>query len=353
MANTVIGLYNDASTAERVIDDLTDSGFERSTIEMHRESDASGLHSELVDEGIPRDDADYYVEGLKGGGVLVSVHADDSDTDKAVDIMNRYADEGGYEDKRELNDLDGTRDTGDADLTADGGVDRSANLTSDRGSRDSGRASTTDDETIEVAEENLRVGKRQTQRGGVRVRSRVVEEEVSEDVTLRDETVNVDRQSVDREASSADGDLFQERTIEVTETDEEAVVDKEARVTEEIRVGKEVSERTETVSDTVRRTEVDVDEDMGADRSRDDDFRSHDSDFRAHFDDSSNNGTYEEAEPAYRYGYTAANDSRYEGREFGDAEDDLRRDWEKRNEGSWDNHRDAIRYSYDQTRSRR
>ena len=73
MANTVIGLYNDANTAERVIDDLTDSGFNRSNIDMHRESDASGLHGELVDEGIPRDDADYYVEGLRDGGVLVSV----------------------------------------------------------------------------------------------------------------------------------------------------------------------------------------------------------------------------------------------------------------------------------------
>ena len=347
MANTVIGLYNDASTAERVIDDLTDSGFNRSTIDMHRESDASGLHSELVDEGIPRDDADYYVEGLRDGGVLVSVHADDSDTDKAVDIMNRYADEGGYEDKRSLgSDVDRNIDAGIDDAERKTGLDTGLNAAS-AGIGDKV------DETIEVAEEKLRVGKRQTQRGGVRVRSRVVEEDVSEDVTLRDETVNVDRQSVDREASSADGDLFQERTIEVAESSEEAVVDKEARVTEEIRVGKEVSERTETVSDTVRRTEVDVEEDVDTNRNRGDDFRSYDSDFRAHFDDSSDNGSYEEAEPAYRYGHTAASDSRYEGREFGDAEDDLRRDWEKRNEGSWDNHRDAIRYSYNQTRSRR
>ena len=334
MSNTVIGLYSDASTAERVIDDLTDSGFERSTIDMHRESDASGLHSELVDEGIPRDDADYYVEGLRDGGVLVSVRADDSDTDKAVDIMNRYAGEGGYEDKRDFDD----------------NIDRDANLSAD--TRTSGRADsrTTDDDTIEVAEERLRVGKRRVERGGVRIRSRVVEEEVSEDVTLRDEEVNVERESVDRKVSGADGDLFQERTIEVTETDEEAVVDKEARVTEEIHVGKEVTEHTETIRDTVRRTEVDVEE-VGADRSRDDDFRSYDSDFRDHFKNAStDDGTYEQAEPAYRYGYTSANDSRYEGREFNEVEDDLRRDWEKRNEGSWDNYRDSIRYSYNQTR---
>lgn len=249
MSNTVIGLYSDANTAERVIEDLTNSGFDRSQVEMHRESDASGLHDELTDEGIPRDDADYYVEGLRDGGVLVSVQAEDSNTDKAVDIMNRYADEGGYEDRRDFDDDLASRGTSDRDV-----VDRDV----DRGAR------TTDDDTIEVAEERMNVGKRRVNRGGVRVRSRVVEEEVSEDVTLRDEEVNVDRERVDRKVDGADGDLFQERTIEATETDEEAVVDKEARVTEEIHVGKEVEEHTETVRDTVRRTEVDVEETDGS-----------------------------------------------------------------------------------------
>ena len=256
MANTIIGLYSDTNTAERVTEDLTNSGFNRSQVEMHRESDASGLHDELTDEGIPEDDADYYVEGLRGGGVLVSVEADNGDTDKAVNIMNRYAGEGGYEDRRDVDDLgtDATREVGGADLNVN---------------RDADRARTTDDETIEVAEEKLRVGKRRVERGGVRVRSRVVEEEVEEDVTLRDEEVKVERERVDREVSSADGDLFQERTIEVTETDEEAVVDKEARVTEEIHVGKEVTEHTETVRDTVRRTEVDVEETDGSTLSDD------------------------------------------------------------------------------------
>ncbi len=253
MSNTIIGLYNDASTAERVIGDLTDSGFNRSSIDMHRESDASGLHDELTDEGIPRDDADYYVEGLRDGGVLVSVQADESDTDKAVDIMNRYADEGGYEDRREFEGDLGSRDSADRDVVERDTADRDAR----RGTR------TTDDDTIEVAEERMNVGKRRVNRGGVRVRSRVVEEEVEEDVTLRDEEVHVDRERVDRKVDGADGDLFQERTIEATETDEEAVVDKEARVTEEIHVDKEVGERTETVRDTVRRTEVDVEEDDG------------------------------------------------------------------------------------------
>ena len=57
--------------------------------------------------------------------------------------------------------------------------------------------------------------------------------------------------------------LFQEREIEVTETAEEAVVAKEARVKEELVVSKTAEEHVETVQDTVRRTEVDIDRGTG------------------------------------------------------------------------------------------
>jgi stress response protein YsnF len=65
------------------------------------------------------------------------------------------------------------------------------------------------------------------------------------------------------QAGSISGDPFQERTIEVEERDEEAVVSKDARVKEELVVRKDVEERTETVSDTVRRTEVDIEDERG------------------------------------------------------------------------------------------
>ena len=56
---------------------------------------------------------------------------------------------------------------------------------------------------------------------------------------------------------------FQDRTIEVEEKSEEAVISKDARVKEELVVKKDVEQRTETVSDTVRRTEVEVEDDRG------------------------------------------------------------------------------------------
>ena len=51
--------------------------------------------------------------------------------------------------------------------------------------------------------------------------------------------------------------------IEAAETSEEAVVSKEARVREEVVVRKEAEERTETVRDTVRRTEVEIEDEKG------------------------------------------------------------------------------------------
>ena len=60
---------------------------------------------------------------------------------------------------------------------------------------------------------------------------------------------------------------FVDRTIEATETSEQAVVSKEARVTEEISLEKAVDTRTETVRDTVRHTEVEV-EDERLDRDK-------------------------------------------------------------------------------------
>jgi uncharacterized protein (TIGR02271 family) len=97
----------------------------------------------------------------------------------------------------------------------------------------------------------------------VRVRSYVVETPVEEQVALREERVRVERRPADRPVAAGDDALFRERTIEATESTEEVVVSKEARVTEEMAVRKTAEERTETVSDTVRRTEVEVEDERG------------------------------------------------------------------------------------------
>jgi stress response protein YsnF len=113
-----------------------------------------------------------------------------------------------------------------------------------------------------VVEEQLHIGKRETEHGRVRVRSYVVEKPVSEQVTLSDEHVSIQRRPVDRPVAPGEGTL-QERIVELEEKREEPVVSKQARVKEELALKKDTKQRTETVSDKVRRTEVKVEDERG------------------------------------------------------------------------------------------
>ena len=204
---------------------------------------------------------------------------------------------------------------------------------------------------IPVVQEQLKVGKREVQRGGVRVFSRVVETPVNESIGLREEHVNVQRRAVDEPISTTDATAFKEQSIEMRETAEEAVVEKSARVVEEVMVNKEVTQREQQIHDTVRHTEVEV-EQLGAGSARssmmsDDDY------YRNHF--TSNYGTtgasYEDYAPAYSYGSEMARNQKYSGRKWDDVESDLSSDWSARSGSStgstWEKMKAAVRHGWD------
>ena len=131
----------------------------------------------------------------------------------------------------------------------------------------SARGEGAEEERIPIVEERLVVGKREVETGGIRVRSRVLEKPATEQVQLRDEHVEIERRPVDERVDNTEG-MFKDRTVEMTETDEEAVVAKDAVVREELVVRKTAEDHVERVSDTVRHTEVDVEE-FGSDRASD------------------------------------------------------------------------------------
>ncbi len=120
------------------------------------------------------------------------------------------------------------------------------------------RAANDGEVVIPIIEEQLRLGKRTVESGTTQVRTTISEVPVEESVTLREENVTVERRPVDRAVENAPA-AFKEGTFEVNEMAEVPVVSKEARVVEEVVVGKNVTEHQETVSDTVKRTEVEVD----------------------------------------------------------------------------------------------
>jgi uncharacterized protein (TIGR02271 family) len=196
---------------------------------------------------------------------------------------------------------------------------------------------------IPVVQEELKVGKREVQRGGVRIFSRVVETPVDQSIGLREEHVNVERHKVDQPISTNDANAFKEQTIEMRETAEEAVVQKSARVVEEVAVNKKVSQREQHIKDSVRHTEVQV-ENLGAGRSDEDYYRKH---WTSNY--GSAGGSYDDYAPAYSYGAQMAADRQYRGRAWNDVESDLRDSWERRNPGAstWEKMKGAIRHGWD------
>lgn len=352
MASTVIGFYDTETTAQQVMQVLQNSGFSQSAIDYTTgERNSSGVADKLVHAGAPKNEARLYEQGVERGGSLVTVTTDDREAAKAAEIMQQYepiyvealAEWGGP-------GMNGS--TTSYDQNSDRSVSPTALATdSDTTMRTTG---TDGDETIPVVEEQVRIGKREVERGGVRVRSYVTERPVEEQVRLRDETVRVERRPVDRPVSGAD-DVFRERSIELTETDEEAVISKEARVIEEVVVRKDVEERVETVRDTVRRTDVEVEQldAMSTSTMSDGDFSRYDTDFRTHYGQGSygSDYTYEQVQPAYRYGYTLASDQRYKDRNWTDVEGDVRTNWEASNKGTWERFKDSIRYAWERARS--
>jgi uncharacterized protein (TIGR02271 family) len=223
-------------------------------------------------------------------------------------------------------------------------------LRSDSLQRETAVDRTTGKAAIPVVQEEVRVGKRQVERGGVRVFSRMVETPVNETVSLREEHVSVERRPVDQPINPADVAALKDQTIELRETAEEAIVQKSARVVEEVVVGKEISQRKEQIQDTVRHTEVEV---QPLQRSALDDDTYYRNDWQTNY--ASLGGTYDDYAPAYRYGYDMRRDARYQGRNWDDVESDLRSDWDTRygssGSSTWERMKAAVRSGWNRMTS--
>ncbi len=123
-----------------------------------------------------------------------------------------------------------------------------------------------EDGTVKVVEERLAVGKRDVDMGRVRVRSYVREVPVEADVDLRATRVHVERRPVDRAVGAGDVQ-FTDQVLEAREHAEQPVVAKEARVVEEIGLRQETEVQHQRVQDTVRKTEVEIEDERTGERT--------------------------------------------------------------------------------------
>lgn len=257
MSQTVIGLFETPASAERVKQQLIAEGYSPANIRiLSNENDgfAEGAVSQVRTTGSAgtgivasvknffqslatsdSSEEEYYTRGVSAGGALLAVTVEDERVESVASLL----------------EVSGAREVSEGTATTaagTGGAPRRATGVE------------TGNTAIPIVQEELHVGKRQVQRGAVRIYSHLRETPVEEQVRLREEHIRVQRNPVNRPASEADFEALKGGTIELTETAEEAVVAKQARVVEEVTVGKDVTERTETVKDKVRRTEVDVEQ---------------------------------------------------------------------------------------------
>lgn len=276
MAQTVVGFFDNPTEAQRAVERLQSIGISRDRVDVSTNNTgaAGASDSRTTDRndrdsesGITRffknlfgnddDEADRYSHVAHRSGAIVTVHArSKEEAEQAADLL----DECGAVDVNERATQYGyTSGPGASDT-------RRENINNERGT------------TIPRIEENLEVGKRTEERGGVRVRSRIVERPVEEHVRLREEHVHVEREPVNRPVSGQDLASLREGEIEMTERAEVPVVNKQSRVVEEVRVTKDVNERDETIRDTVRNTDVDIENtrrnEKRGDRGRTDNPRS-------------------------------------------------------------------------------
>ncbi len=376
MAHTLAAVFDNRADADRARAELMASGYDNTRVQLSDSSiTAAGGNADASDDSIGgsiknffsnlfSDDSSVYSEAVNRGKVVLTVQADsDDEIERAADIVDRY-------DPIDIDEQESQwRASGWNASSTQAGVHtqnlqsaglQSSTLSSTQsaqatqaGSLQGGTqaqssmqyANTEAQQTIPVVEEELRVGKRVVQRGGVRIFQRLVETPVQENVTLREEHVKVERHPVNQPVDPSRIDAFKEGTVELREMAEEAVVQKTARVVEEVVVGKQVTQRQDQISDTVRRTEVDI-EQLGA---ADDDtyYRSH---WTSNY--ASLGGAYEDYEPAYRYGSAMRSSTSYQNRSWDDAETTLRSDWETRYpQSAWEKFKAAIRHGWDRITS--
>lgn len=311
---------------------------------------------------IDAEDAELYAEGIRRGDTLVTVLVEDADVSQTRDILNKYSPSDIHNDASSwrsegwssfdasttptAEDVNRYRSTRSSSST---GIGASTTQAGSSAETQPSRTTTADGKTVlPVVEEQINVSKREVEKGKVHVYTEVTEKPVSTDVSLRQENVTVERRPADRPVSSTDA-AFRDQDIELTEKSEQAVINKSARVVEEVIVGKDVTTQQQTISDTVRRTDVHVERD-------DSGFNAYDTQFRTDYQTryGSMGRSYDVYAPAYQYGYTLASDPNYSSRDWSAFETNARAQWEREHPDTlWDDIKDAARHAWDTVRGRR
>ena len=278
-SESIVAVFSDLPQAEAAIADLVASGVPADAIKHYRRdgvaSERPGLDTQhqhhsgfwawLTGRETDQGTHDTYNRSIESGHTVVTVISDATQAGRIHEMLERH-------NPLDLDDHDGRADAAAtvsppaagtaAHGVGSGRVAETADPADPAGmAAKDGRANRfgegNSEEVLPLSEETLQVGKREIDRGTTRIRRYTVERPVEEQIRLRDESVSVVRRPV-ADGREAGADAFSDHEVVVNESREEAVVGKTARVVEEVVVQKDTSERVETVRDTLRRDEVEI-----------------------------------------------------------------------------------------------
>ncbi|MEO8072674.1 MAG: YsnF/AvaK domain-containing protein [Acidobacteriota bacterium] len=284
MNTTLVAIFDDGEAARQAVLELEKNGINRNDVSIAENSaegkgyvrydgdnlktgksmgnKVSNFFDSIFGSDVNNDERDVYSEAVRRGSSTVIVNTDEAQTERAAEILNRS---GAIDIDRRATQY---RASGYEKFDEAAPVYSREQAAAERQSYDNQK-----EITLPVIEEQLNVGKRIVQNGGVRIHQRMTEVPVEKSVTLREEHVTVDRRPVDRAVSQTDIDASKKEDFVVIERAEEAVVGKQARVVEEVVVGKTSTERQETITDTTRRNDVEVEQTDATIRENDRDVR--------------------------------------------------------------------------------
>jgi uncharacterized protein (TIGR02271 family) len=322
---TVIGLFDDSNEAMHAYAALQSDGFAKADLDILTNDDKDDEPKlAKMKKYIPEPDVTIYLEGVRQGGTIITANVADTQVSRAAEIMSGYNMVNVQKRATELS----TKAVVALPVMAD---------------------AATNDNVIEVIEEDLVVGKEAVERGRMRIYNVVTEREVAQNVGLRDETIRITRRPVNRSVNISD-DLFKSRSFEMVEMDEIAKASKVARVVEEVYLGKEVAEKVETIKETLRRQDVQIEE-FAAARP----YSDYDTEFRSYYNANlaTRGVSYEQLQPGLRFGYQLATTEPFRSSPWSAVEVDAKRIWEEKNPGTWDANKTVVQYAWESVRNSR
>ena len=236
MTTTVIGLYQTPEPARRARGELTKNGCPAGSIQLF-DTHHKDMVRKLADLGIDEEDGEAFSGAVAKGAAVIAVEVED---ERAEDIRALL-------EETDAHAVDAYSDVNEEEA--------------DKRGREK--------KTLPEVEERVQIGKRRVVRGGVRASTHVTEQPVEKRLNLEEEKVRVRHREADRELSPEEAErAFEETSVEMTETAEEAKVRKAARLIGEVELSKTTTERQETVHETARKTEVDVEKIETGDKQR-------------------------------------------------------------------------------------